>query len=71
MSRSRRKKKLGKCFCGKGLIPYKGLTKKHGRLRADCPVLHYPHEENARWDKFFRRRLELKAEIDHASSEAQ
>lgn len=62
MSRSRRKRKLGKCFCGWGFIPYEG--KKHkGKQVAACPVLAFPHQENDRRSKYKKRREELSAEI--------
>lgn len=62
MSRSRRKHKLGKCFCGLGFIPYVGMKHK-GKQVADCPVLQFPHQENDRRSKFRKRREELSAEI--------
>jgi hypothetical protein len=63
MSRSRRKRKLGKCFCGRGKIPYHG-EKRHGRQLADCPVLHYPHQENDRRGAFREQRVRAIVDVE-------
>jgi len=62
MARSRRKRKLGKCFCGRGLIPYRG-QRLRGVVVADCPVLHFSHQENDRRERFRERRADLRADV--------
>lgn len=58
MSHSRRKFKIGKCFCGAGLIP---LLEHKYRHWAECPTLANPHEENDRFLRFLERKRNVDA----------
>ncbi len=68
MSRSRRKRKLGKCFCGHGHVPFRGL-KRRGRQIAACPVLEYPDNWNDEREAF-RRARERSGLVDEAQDPA-
>lgn len=60
MSRSRHKRKLGKCICGRGHIPYRGDEHKHrGKTPASCPILDYPHQVNDQRETHRKRRERL------------
>lgn len=57
MSRSRRPPDFGKCFCGRGHVPYVGDHNKHrGRRVGACPVLEYPHRDNEQFRRFREQR---------------
>ncbi len=58
MSRSKKPPAIGKCFCGRGHVPYLARSERlRGRKYGVCPVLEYPHRAN----EMFLKQRELRS----------
>jgi len=58
MSRSRRRRRHGKCICGRSLVPYDEHTDRRVPA-AGCPLLDDAHRHNAMFRRFKAHRAEL------------
>jgi len=72
MSRSRRKRKLGKCICGRGHIPLIGVHRReHGRTWVGCPILEFVHEMNDEFLHFKEMRERLRYGVSIANDDTR